>query len=105
MTWRILLVEDDLSIADPLKEGLEREGFRVTHYRQAAHVVEAAAEVDLVLLDLGLPDLDGKEVCRRLRAVSTIPIIVVTARGDEIDRVVLLELGADKTIRNELVNI
>ena len=55
----------------------------------------AASGDDLVLLDLGLPDLDGKDVCRRLRERSGVPIIVVTARGDEVDRVVLLELGAD----------
>jgi DNA-binding response OmpR family regulator len=91
---RLLVVEDDATIAQPLRSGLEREGFDV----QLAVTGSAALEAegyDLVLLDLGLPDIDGRDVCRRLRARSAIPIIVVTARGDEIDRVILLELGAD----------
>jgi two-component system response regulator RegX3 len=95
MTTRILLVEDDPAIAEPLAQGLTREGFAVTLHRRGGDVLARAEEADLVLLDLGLPDMDGKEVCRALRATSSIPIIVVTARGDEIDRVVLLELGAD----------
>lgn len=93
----VLLVEDDDTIAEPLARGLERQGFSV---RRAADGAGALAEVDrqrpdIVLLDLGLPDIDGYEVCRRLRADSALPIIVVTARGDEIDRVLGLELGAD----------
>jgi two-component system response regulator RegX3 len=95
MTPRILLVEDDPAIAEPLVQGLTREGFEVTLHRRGRDVITLAERADLVLLDLGLPDMDGKEVCRALRAISNIPIIVVTARGDEIDRVVLLELGAD----------
>jgi len=91
---RLLLVEDDSSISEPLAEGLVREGFEVTVAATGAAAL-AAAEVDLVLLDLGLPDLEGRVVCRRLRESSNVPIIVVTARGEEIDRVVLLELGAD----------
>jgi DNA-binding response OmpR family regulator len=90
----ILLVEDDDGIALPLIRGLEREGFaveRVTHGEAAL----AHAGADLVLLDLRLPDIDGFEVCRRLRAASDTPIIVVSARGEEIDRVIGLELGAD----------
>lgn len=93
----VLLVEDDDTIAEPLVRGLERQGFSV---RRAADGSSALAEVgarrpDIVLLDLGLPDIDGYEVCRRIRLDSTLPIIVVTARGDEIDRVLGLELGAD----------
>ena len=63
--------------------------------RPVETVWPAAGAADLVLLDLGLPDLDGKEICRQIRASSNVPILVITARGDEIDRVVLLELGAD----------
>lgn len=91
---RLLLVEDDDAIAGPLVKGLAREGFEVTRVATGADAL-AAEPADLVLLDLGLPDIDGYEVCRRLRAESAVPIIVITARGDEVDRVVGLELGAD----------
>jgi DNA-binding response OmpR family regulator len=90
----LLLVEDDPTIAAPLREGLAREGFDVTWAATGAEAL-AAGPVDLVLLDLGLPDLEGRVVCQRLRERSGVPIIVVTARGEEIERVVLLELGAD----------
>ena len=91
---RLLLVEDDDAIANPLVEGLGREGFDVDRVGTGTAALSAPA-TDLVLLDLGLPDLDGREVCRRLRTKSGTPIIVVTARDDEIDQVMLLELGAD----------
>jgi len=91
---RLLVVEDDPTIAEPLRTGLRREGFEVELVDTGAGAL-AADGCDLVLLDLGLPDLDGRVVCRELRERSTVPIIVVTARGDEIDRVILLELGAD----------
>jgi DNA-binding response OmpR family regulator len=91
---RLLLVEDDPTISEPLADGLRREGFDVDVAATGALAL-AAAPVDLVLLDLGLPDLEGRVVCQQLRAVSAVPIIVVTARSDEIDRVVLLEMGAD----------
>jgi DNA-binding response OmpR family regulator len=91
---RLLVVEDDESIAEPLVEGLEREGFEVARVATGAAALEDG-DADLILLDLGLPDLDGREVCRRLRARTDVPIIVVTARSDEIDRVLLLEMGAD----------
>jgi two-component system response regulator RegX3 len=90
----LLVVEDDPTIAGPLRTGLLREGFEVELVDTGAGAL-AAGECDLVLLDLGLPDLDGRVVCRQLRERSNVPIIVVTARGDEIDRVILLELGAD----------
>ena len=91
---RLLVVEDDDAIAEPLVEGLQREGFAVER-AATGEAALAAEEPDLVLLDLRLPDLDGLEVCRRLRERSRVPIIVVTARGEEVDRVVGLELGAD----------
>jgi DNA-binding response OmpR family regulator len=95
---RLLLVEDDASIAEPLEEGLVRHGYDVDRVTTGLVAIDTASAYDLVLLDLGLPDVDGKEVCRQIRRVSDVPIIVVTARGDEIDRVVLLELGADDYI-------
>jgi two-component system, OmpR family, response regulator RegX3 len=91
---RILLVEDEDTIAEPLAAGLRREGFDVERAGTGAAALDAAA-ADLVLLDLRLPDMDGLDVCRRLREHSGVPIIVVTARGEEADRVVGLELGAD----------
>ncbi len=80
---------------EPLVEGLERDGFDVSVAKTGSAALIATEGVDLVLLDLGLPDVDGADVCRALRARSEIPIIVLTARGDELDRVLLLELGAD----------
>ncbi|MBV9040054.1 MAG: response regulator transcription factor [Acidimicrobiia bacterium] len=91
---RVLVVEDDDAIAEPLAQGLEREGYAVTRVATGKDALEQN-DVDVVLLDLGLPDLDGYEVCRRIRARASTPIIVITARGDEVDRVVGLELGAD----------
>ena len=90
----VLVIEDEDAIAEPLVEGLEREGFVVTRVATGQEALEAD-EPDLVLLDLRLPDIDGFEVCRRLRERSAVPIIVVSARGEEVDRVVGLELGAD----------
>ena len=91
---RLLVVEDDPTISEPLVAGLSREGFDVDLATTGAEAL-AAEPADMVLLDLGLPDLDGRVVCQELRTRSSVPIIVVTARGDEIDRVMLLELGAD----------
>ena len=81
---RILVVEDDRSIAGPLRDGLVREGFEVDLATTGTEALAAAPA-----------DLEGSVVCQRLRAVSGVPIIVVSARGEEIDRVMLLELGAD----------
>ena len=92
---RVVLIEDDTTISVPLADGLRRAGFDVDSHGTAAGGLAALAQADLVLLDLGLPDLDGSEVCRRIRATSNIPIIVISARSEEIDRVLLLESGAD----------
>jgi DNA-binding response OmpR family regulator len=94
---RLLVVEDDDSIAEPLVDGLRRQGFEVTRAASGSEAL-ATTDADMVLLDLGLPDIDGYEVCRRLRRRSAVPILVVTARSDELDRVVGLELGADDYI-------
>lgn len=91
---KLLIVEDEDAIAEPLAEGLRREGFDVSRVATGGEALEAP-EPDLVLLDLRLPDVDGFTVCRQLRARSNVPIIVVTAKGEEVDRVVGLELGAD----------
>ena len=90
----LLVVEDEDSIAEPLVEGLRVEGFEVTRVATGQAALDAPP-VDLVLLDVRLPDIDGFAVCRELRARSDVPIIMVTAKGEEIDRVVGLELGAD----------
>ena len=93
----VLLVEDDAAIAGPLSRALGREGYDVAVVGDGPAALERAgeSEVDLMVLDLGLPGMDGLEVCRRIRAKSTVPILMLTARGDETDRVVGLELGAD----------
>ena len=97
---RVLIVEDDDAIATPLAKGLEREGLVVDRVETGAAALGRSLECsfDVVLLDLGLPDVDGFDVCRELRARSDVPIIVVTARSEEVDRVVGLELGADDYI-------
>ena len=91
---RVLLVEDDQPIADSLRRGLVRYGYEVTWVRTGAEALDAEP-ADMVLLDLGLPDVDGLDVCRELRARGDVPIIVISARADEVDRVVGLEIGAD----------
>lgn len=94
---RILLVEDESSISEPLAAALEREGFEPAVARTAAEALElfSRTEPDVVLLDLMLPDGDGRDVCRALRQESDVPIIMLTARGTEVDRIVGLEIGAD----------
>ncbi len=94
MGVRILVVEDENAIAQPLVDGLRREGFDVAHVATGTEALEQP-EPDLFLLDLRLPDIDGLDVCRRVRERSAVPIIVVSARGEESDRIVGLELGAD----------
>ena len=94
---KVLIVEDEDAIAEPLAAGLEREGFDVNRVATAAGALSAPL-ADVVLLDLRLPDGDGYAVCRELRARSDVAIIMVTAKGEEIDRVLGLELGADDYI-------
>lgn len=91
---QVLVVEDDDAIAEPLVEGLTREGYTVERVATGREALDAH-HADLVILDLGLPDMDGYAVCQQLRARSTAPILVVTARGSEGDKVLGLELGAD----------
>lgn len=90
----VLLVEDDAAIASSLRAGLESSGMVVHHVSTGADAV-ASSFYDIVLLDIGLPDFDGFEVCRRIRAKSDVPIIMLTARNEEIDRIFGLEIGAD----------
>jgi two-component system response regulator RegX3 len=92
---KVLVVEDDPAVAEPLLAGLRRNGIETEHVAYASQVVAAAQGVDVVLLDLGLPDGDGLDVLRELRRTSDVPVIIATARGDETDRIVGLELGAD----------
>ncbi|OAH16445.1 response regulator transcription factor [Streptomyces jeddahensis] len=96
---RVLLVEDDEPVAESLRRGLLRYGFEVEWVTTGRDALTAAGAphdpYDVVLLDLGLPDTDGLDVCKALRADSDVPIIVISARSDETDRVVGLEIGAD----------
>ena len=93
----VLLVEDEESISEPFARALARVGFRTRVARTGSEAIELASTLapDVVLLDLALPDQDGRDVCRRLRQGSGVPIIMVTASGALTDRVVGLELGAD----------
>jgi DNA-binding response OmpR family regulator len=94
---RILLVEDDPSVAASVIDGLVSATLEVDHVATGTEAISKALseEFDLILLDLGLPDMDGQDVCRSVREKSTTPIIVLSARSEEIDRVLALELGAD----------
>jgi DNA-binding response OmpR family regulator len=96
----ILLVDDEEAVQKLLTYPLEQEGFRVLQARDGQEALQRfdREHVDLVVLDLMLPAVDGLDVCRRLRAQSTVPIIMLTARDDELDKVVGLELGADDYI-------
>jgi DNA-binding response OmpR family regulator len=97
MVERILLVEDDSRLAEMLSEYLGQAGFGVTVAPLGAAALEhlSREQFDAVVLDLMLPDMDGLEVCRRLRSANDLPVLMLTARGDAIDRIVGLELGAD----------
>lgn len=93
----ILLVDDEQLITDSLTYSLKREGFEVASVADGISAIKAVEELkpDLIVLDLMLPDISGFEVCRRLRTFTTTPVIMLTARGEEIDRVLGLEVGAD----------
>jgi DNA-binding response OmpR family regulator len=94
---RVLVVDDDATVAEVVTRYLERDGFTVESVSNGESALTRAALAlpDLVVLDLMLPGLDGLDVCRRLRAIGAVPVIMLTAKGDESDRVVGLELGAD----------
>ena len=97
MSALVLIVEDELKIRELVRRYLEREGLRIMTTGSGAEAITMAADArpDLVVLDLGLPDVPGEEVARELRAAADVPIIMLTARADERDRVAGLELGAD----------
>jgi two-component system KDP operon response regulator KdpE len=94
---RILLVDDETSIQVTLAQALKSRGFDVEVAKTGKEALRLAAErpPDLVILDLGLPDIEGTEVCRRIRETSPVPIIILSARGSENDKVAALDLGAD----------
>lgn len=93
----VLIVEDEKKLADVLVQYLEKESFRITHFESGLNVVDWVKDnqPNIILLDLMLPDINGKELCKEIRQFSSIPIIMVTAMIDEIDRLIGLELGAD----------
>jgi DNA-binding response OmpR family regulator len=94
---KVLLVEDDAAIAQSVTMSLSNAGMNVHHSSTGADAIVAAKEFapEVILMDLGLPDMDGLDVSKTIREFSTVPIIIVSARGDELDRVLGLELGAD----------
>ena len=94
---RILIIEDEAAISEPLAESLAREGFSPVVAATGAAALDAfvAEAPDLLLLDLMLPDIDGREVCRDIRSRTATRIIMLTAWGEEVDRILGLELGAD----------
>ncbi|MFC7309488.1 response regulator transcription factor [Streptomyces monticola] len=93
--WRVLVVESDPGDAEALAKGLQRHGHEVESVATGTAALDAYQKADLVLLDLELPDLDGLEVCRAVRTAGDVPMIAVTARGSEVDRVLGLQAGAD----------
>ena len=102
---RVLLVEDDAALTEMLAEYLGQAGYRVDCVSLGSAGLEALASqpYDALVLDLGLPDMDGLELCRRLRGRSDIPVLVLTARGDAMDRILGLELGADDYLAKPFV--
>ena len=100
---KILLVDDEEAIQKLLRFPLEKEGYQVVQARDGQEALDAFArdQFDLVILDLMMPRIDGTEVCRRMRAVSTVPIIMLTAKADEFDKVLGLEIGADDYITKD----
>lgn len=100
MPAEILLVDDDPSLREVVRYALTREGFSVREAENGLEALErfAVAPVDLVVLDVLMPELDGIEVCKRIRAESSVPIVFLSSRGEELDRVLGLELGGDDYI-------
>lgn len=94
-SWRLLVVENDADDAEMLVRGLTRHGHTVDRAATGQAALQGYQQADLVLLDLELPDLDGLEVCREVRSACDVPVIAVTARGSELDRVLGLQAGAD----------
>lgn len=97
MTHTVLIVDDDADIRDVVRIALLQAGFQTEEAADGAAALAAVTQVkpDLVVLDIGLPEMDGLEVCRTLRVSTDVPVLFLTARGDEIDRIVGLEMGAD----------
>lgn len=97
MSLRVLIVEDEAAIAETLAYALRVEGFQTRHVTFGARAIAEVehGDADFVILDVGLPDMSGFEVCKAIRRVSDVPILFLSARGDEIDRVVGLEIGGD----------
>jgi two-component system, OmpR family, catabolic regulation response regulator CreB len=97
MSHHILIVEDELAIVETLLYAFNEAGFTTTHKALGREVIVALGntKVDFVILDIGLPDMTGFDVCKQIRAISNIPILFLTARNHEIDRIVGLEIGAD----------
>jgi DNA-binding response OmpR family regulator len=97
MQNKVLIVDDEPKITEVLKLYLEREGFQVASAANGQQAIERSTSYkpDLIILDLNLPDMDGLEVCRNIRRKSNVPIIMLTGRGEEVDKVVGLEIGAD----------
>ena len=95
MSRTILIADDDAAIRDVLRIALSQAGFETREVADGAAALKAAEGVDMILLDIGMPEMDGLEVCREVRKTSSVPILFLTAQGDEIDRIVGLELGAD----------
>jgi DNA-binding response OmpR family regulator len=95
MATQVLLADDDVELSSMLKEYLEREGYAVTVVHDGEAAARRAREFQIVVLDVMMPELDGIEALRRIRQSSRVPVIMLTARGDDVDRIVGLELGAD----------
>jgi two-component system catabolic regulation response regulator CreB len=97
MTHKIMIVDDEPAIVDTIQYALETDGFETICLSSGTKVISLLSEdiVDLIILDIGLPDINGMELCKKIRKTYKIPIIFLTARADEIDRVVGLEIGAD----------
>ncbi|SLN56430.1 response regulator transcription factor [Pseudooctadecabacter jejudonensis] len=97
MSSTILIVDDDADIRDVVRIALGQAGFQTEDAGDGAAGLAATQRIkpDLVVLDIGLPEMDGLEVCRRIRATSEVPILFLTAQGDEVDRIIGLEMGAD----------